>query len=92
MSRAAIESSGPPISEFLQAYGAADSKALDVLMPMVDGELKHRAAARMRHERPGSLLQPTALVNELYLKLVREEERTFANRSPIPTAPDTMVC
>lgn len=81
MLRADVESSGQPISELLQAYGAGDRNALDVLMPLIYGELKRRAAARMRRERPGSLLQPTALVNELYVKLVREKERTFANRS-----------
>lgn len=43
---------------------------LDELLPLVYDELRQLAAAILRHERPGHSLQPTALVNEAYLRLI----------------------
>lgn len=58
------------VTQLLARAEAGDERALDALFPLVYAEL-HRAAERaLRSERPGHTLQPTALVNEAYLKLV----------------------
>jgi RNA polymerase sigma factor (TIGR02999 family) len=48
---------------------------------MVYEELRQLAAARMAHEAAGHTLQPTALVHEAWLRLVREGDRTWENRA-----------
>lgn len=58
------------LTRLLKAWSAGDEEALAQLTPLVYGEL-HRAARRyMARERTGHLLQTTALVNEVYLRLV----------------------
>jgi len=47
-----------------------DRAAMDDLMPLVYGELRQLARRQMAHERDGHLLQPTALVNEAFIRLV----------------------
>lgn len=61
------------ITDLLKAWGAGDMKALDKLLRLVDPELKKIAKAYMRRERPGHILQTTALVNEALMKLLRED-------------------
>lgn len=60
------------ITDLLKAWSNGDKKALDRLMPLVDQELKKIAHAYMRKERPGNILQTTALVNEALIKMIRE--------------------
>ena len=50
-------------------------------MLVVHQELRRRAAARLRHERPGHVLQPTALVHEAYLRLVGQRHTDWQNRA-----------
>ena len=50
-------------------------------MLAVYGELRRRAAARLRGERPGHVLQPTALVHEAYLRLVGQRQTEWQNRA-----------
>lgn len=50
-------------------------------MPLVYDELRRVAARYIGRERPGGTLQPTALVNEAYLRLVSEKARGFENRA-----------
>ncbi len=58
------------VTQMLRAWGAGDDKALERLTPVVEQEL-HRIAHRcMARERSGHTLQTTALVNEVYLRLV----------------------
>jgi RNA polymerase sigma factor (TIGR02999 family) len=58
------------LTRLLKAWSSGDEEALAELTPLVYGEL-HRAARRyMARERTGHLLQTTALVNEVYLRLV----------------------
>jgi RNA polymerase sigma factor (TIGR02999 family) len=57
------------ITSLLQRYRKGDKAAAEELLPLVYGELKRLAASRLKHERPGHTLQPTALVHEVYLKL-----------------------
>lgn len=61
------------------AGGRAD--ALDALVPIVYAELRRLAAAYMRRERPGQTLQPTALVHEAYLRLLRQRPVSWVNRA-----------
>ena len=58
----------PEVTRFLQDIGR-DGKAEAQLMPFVYEELKAIAKACLHHQRPGSTLQPTALVHEAFLKL-----------------------
>ena len=50
-------------------------------MPLVYDELRRRAAAHLRRERSGHALQPTALVNEAYLRLVDQRRVVWQNRA-----------
>jgi RNA polymerase sigma factor (TIGR02999 family) len=58
------------VTGLLRAWGSGDTSALDRLSAMVYGELHTMARRYMRNERPGNTLQATALVNEVYLRLV----------------------
>lgn len=58
-----------------------DQPALDVLMPLVYDELRRLAAHYLRGERPGQTLQPTALVNEAYLRLLKDRPDRWQNRA-----------
>lgn len=60
------------ITELLKAWSSGDRRALDELMPLVDKELKKVARRYMRGENRGHILQPTALVNEALIKIIRE--------------------
>ena len=75
------EHSLPPVTQMLQAWSAGDEDALERLVPAVYAELRQIARKRLSLERPGNSLQPTALVNELYLKLVDSSGGTFQDRS-----------
>ena len=63
-------SSSAEITRLLQAWGGGDPAALENLAPLVYAELRRMARRFMRRENPGNTLQPTALVNEAYLRLV----------------------
>jgi RNA polymerase sigma factor (TIGR02999 family) len=58
------------ITGLLQAWGGGDPAAFEKLVPLVDGELRRLARHYMRGERVGHTLQPTALINEVYLRLI----------------------
>lgn len=58
------------ITGLLQAWGEGDHAALEKLVPLVDAELRRLARGYMRGERTGHSLQPTALINEVYLRLI----------------------
>ena len=57
-------------TQLLLAWADGDAKALDALTPRVYRELRRMAAAFMKGEREGQTLQATALVHEVYLRLV----------------------
>jgi RNA polymerase sigma-70 factor, ECF subfamily len=69
------------VTELLLAWGDGDQSALDQLIPLVHAELRRIAARYMARERPGHMLQPTALVNEVYLKLVDVDRVRWQNRA-----------
>jgi RNA polymerase sigma-70 factor (ECF subfamily) len=59
------------ITVLLRQWQGGDGVALDQLMPFVQAELRHLARLHLRGEARDRTLQPTALVNELYLRLVQ---------------------
>ena len=69
------------VTELLLAWGDGDQTALEQLIPLVHAELRRIAARYMARERAGHTLQPTALVNEVYLKLVDVERVRWQNRA-----------
>jgi RNA polymerase sigma factor (TIGR02999 family) len=69
------------VTQILDAVGAGDPQAAGQLLPLVYEELRRLAAAKMARESPGQTLQPTALVHEAWLRLVRAEDRGFENRA-----------
>jgi RNA polymerase sigma factor (TIGR02999 family) len=69
------------VTELLLAWGEGDKNALNALMPLVHKELYRLAARQMRKEKPGHTLQTTALVNEVYCKLVDVRSIRWQNRA-----------
>src|SRR6185436_243766 len=61
-----------PFDVLVDRATRGDKPALEALMPLVYGELRRLAAHYLRGERPGQTLQPTALVHEAYLKLLKD--------------------
>jgi RNA polymerase sigma factor (TIGR02999 family) len=64
----------------LQAAGRGDAQAAADLLPLVYGELRKLADSWMAKLAPGQTLQPTALVHEAYLRLVRWEDSGWESR------------
>ena len=69
------------VTRLLRAWGEGDAKAGDRLMPLVYAELRKRAAAYLRRERPGHTLQPTALVHEAYVRMAGQDRAAWKNRA-----------
>ena len=69
------------ITQLLERWSQGDEEALDQLMPLVYDELHRLAGAYLRSERREHTLQPTALVNEAYLKLIRQRNIQWQNRA-----------
>jgi RNA polymerase sigma factor (TIGR02999 family) len=74
--------SAEKITEELQAWsGGKDSEASDAVLNLVYDELHRQAQRYLRRERPGHTLQTTALVHEVYLKLVKQKNIAWESRS-----------
>lgn len=69
------------VTGLLQAWQGGNIEARDRLLTIVYQELRRRAAAYLRRERVGHTLQPTALVHEVYLRLVKQERIPCQNRA-----------
>jgi RNA polymerase sigma factor (TIGR02999 family) len=69
------------VSQLLQAWGRGDLQAREDLVPLVYHQLRKRAAAYLRRERRDHTLQPTALVNEAYIRLMGQQRVTWLNRA-----------
>jgi RNA polymerase sigma factor (TIGR02999 family) len=69
------------VTRILESIEHGDPKAADELLPLVYGELRKVAAAKMASEAPNQTLQPTALVHEAWLRLVGNDNPQFANRA-----------
>jgi RNA polymerase sigma-70 factor (ECF subfamily) len=75
------EPSRPDVTALLQRWVQGDARAADDLLPLVYAELRRQARAFLRRERAGHTLEPTALVHEAYLRLVRQHDVGWAGRS-----------
>ena len=73
--------SGEGITQLLIDWSKGDQAALEKLMPLVYDELRRLASNYLRRERASHTLQPTALVNEAYLKLVDQRHAKWQNRA-----------
>jgi RNA polymerase sigma factor (TIGR02999 family) len=69
------------VTQLLVDWSKGDQAALERLMPLVYSELRRLATNYLRRERQGHTLQPTALVNEAYLKLVDQRNAKWQNRA-----------
>ena len=69
------------LSQSQAVVGNGEGRTADQLLPMVYEELRRLAASRMAREPAGHTLQPTALVHEVWLRLVKNENPRFANRA-----------
>jgi RNA polymerase sigma-70 factor, ECF subfamily len=68
------------VTHLLTRWAEGDRAALDALMPIVYGELRKIADAYLRRERSGHTLQPTALVHEAWLRLMKQDQPSFDHR------------
>ena len=69
------------VTALLGDWSRGDRSALDQLLPLVYAELRRIAARQLRRERVGHTLQPTALVHEVYLRLVDQRQGDWQNRA-----------
>jgi RNA polymerase sigma-70 factor (ECF subfamily) len=63
------------VTRLLLQWKHGDRAALDALAPLVESELRRVARGYMRNERSGHTLQPTALINEAWLRLAQQDAR-----------------
>jgi RNA polymerase sigma factor (TIGR02999 family) len=69
------------VTQLLRQWSDGNKDALDELFPVVYQELRHLAARYLRRERPGHMLQPTALVPEAFLRLIDQQRVSWQNRA-----------
>jgi len=76
-----MASSSTDLTGLLQAWRQGDEEALRRLTPLVYSEMRKAARHYMAGERPGHSLQTTALINEVYLRLVGVRKVSWQNRA-----------
>ena len=78
-----MEAKIPPVelTRMLQAWGGGDTSELERLTPIVYAELHRIARRKLAGERDGHQLQPTALVNEAFLRLLGDAPVAWVNRA-----------
>jgi len=69
------------VTALLGDWSRGDRTALDQLLPLVYAELRRVAARQLRSERAAHTLQPTALVHEVFIKLVDQRQVDWRNRA-----------
>jgi RNA polymerase sigma factor (TIGR02999 family) len=69
------------VTELLLSWGQGDAAALDRLVPLLYDDLRRVARGHLRRERPGHSLQATALVHEVFLRLVDVDRMTVKSRT-----------
>jgi RNA polymerase sigma factor (TIGR02999 family) len=69
------------VTELLLSWGQGDTAALDRLVPLLYDDLRRVARGHLRRERPGHSLQATALVHEVFLRLVDVDRMTLKSRA-----------
>src|SRR5450432_893319 len=75
------DSSSGSATQLLLSWSGGDRLALDQMLPLVYEELHRLAALYLSRERPDHTLQPTALVNEAYLRLINQRQVDWRNRA-----------
>lgn len=78
---AAAPSPAGEVTRLLIAWRQGDDRALEELIPLVYEELHRMAERHLRHERPDHTLQPTAIVNEAYIRLLSRQDEDWQNRT-----------
>jgi RNA polymerase sigma-70 factor, ECF subfamily len=68
-------------TRLLKAWSEGDETALERLVPLVDAEMRRLARHYLRQERPGHILQTTALVNEAWIRLINWPDASWENRA-----------
>jgi RNA polymerase sigma factor (TIGR02999 family) len=68
------------VTRLLLAWGSGDARALDALAPLVYDELRRLARFHMRREKTDHTLQTTALVHEVYLRMVNHHATSYRDR------------
>jgi RNA polymerase sigma factor (TIGR02999 family) len=71
----------PQVTKLLIAWRTGNSSALDQLVPLIEAELRQLARRYLRRERPGHVLQTTALVNEAFVRLLTWQNVSWQNRA-----------
>jgi RNA polymerase sigma factor (TIGR02999 family) len=69
------------VTALLDEWGRGNTSALNQLLPLVYAELRRIAARQLRSERSNHTLQPTALVHEVYLRLVDQRQVDWQSRA-----------
>ncbi|MEM7350774.1 MAG: sigma-70 family RNA polymerase sigma factor [Acidobacteriota bacterium] len=69
------------VTELLRQWSRGEAAALDQLIPIVEAALRQQARGVMSRERPGHTLEPTALVNEVYLRLLDRRRVSWQDRT-----------
>jgi RNA polymerase sigma factor (TIGR02999 family) len=77
----AVIASSRNVTALLGDWCCGNPKALNQLLPLIYAELRRIAARQLRNERAGHTLQPTALVHEVYLRLVDQRHVDWQNRA-----------
>ena len=68
-------------TRLLKAWSEGDETALEQFVPLVDAELRRLARHYLQQERPGHILQTTALVNEAWVRLINWPDVSWQNRA-----------
>ena len=79
------------VTLWLTRLREGDADALEHLMPLLYDELRRMARQQLRNERPGHTLNPTALVNEVYLKLVQQRQIEAGHRTQFMAVASTTM-
>ena len=80
MSSASLPGGPLEITQLLVAWREGSDDALERLVPLVEPELRRLARQYLRRERPGHVLQTTALVNEAFIRLMNWKDVSWQNR------------
>lgn len=83
--------SAQDITQMLAAWSAGDPQAMEQLAPVLEPELHRLASRYLAGERPGHLLQTTALVNEAYLRLIGWNHAGWQDRAQFFAAAAQMM-
>src|SRR5262245_14404721 len=79
--RMQADDSAPDITAIMTEWGLGNVEARDRLIPLIYDELRQQAKGYLRRERAGHTLQPTALVHEAFLRLIRQERVVWQSRA-----------